>query len=306
MELSSASLKTNTDDAGECSSSGAATAEKVTNGMSERDICISIFRSQGVLDRILARQDLDASENTDLVNGNYCSKFCKVCEKLENTAKLLICDNCEDAFHKFCCNPVVKRIPVGEWLCKSCLKKKRKIMNKKSTSSAIHISTEIGRNGTASEDEVGSLEFMFTDTEPYISNVRIGDEFQADVPRWSGPIDDASDLIGDPLEMDSSNNVAMPEQNPTRDFKFNPIGNWLQCQQVIEGTGQDHDETICGKWRRAPLFEVQTDNWECFRCVLWNPAQADCSVPQELETVEVMRQLKYIEMLGPRLGDKRR
>lgn len=31
---------------------------------------------------------------------------------------------------------------------------------------------------------------------------------------------------------------------------------------------------------RAPLFEVQTDKWECFRCVLWNPAHADCAVPQ--------------------------
>lgn len=31
---------------------------------------------------------------------------------------------------------------------------------------------------------------------------------------------------------------------------------------------------------RAPLFEVQTDDWECFRSVLWDPAHADCAVPQ--------------------------
>lgn len=31
---------------------------------------------------------------------------------------------------------------------------------------------------------------------------------------------------------------------------------------------------------RAPLFEVQTDNWECFCAIPWDPAHADCAVPQ--------------------------
>lgn len=31
---------------------------------------------------------------------------------------------------------------------------------------------------------------------------------------------------------------------------------------------------------RAPLFESQTDDWECFRAVLWDPFHADCAVPQ--------------------------
>lgn len=31
---------------------------------------------------------------------------------------------------------------------------------------------------------------------------------------------------------------------------------------------------------RAPLHEVQTDEWECFCCVHWDPAHADCAVPQ--------------------------
>ncbi|TYJ31384.1 hypothetical protein E1A91_A06G194600v1 [Gossypium mustelinum] len=57
---------------------------------------------------------------------------------------------------------------------------------------------------------------------------------------------------------------------------------------------------------KAPLLEVQTDNWECFCCVQWDPSLADCSVPQELETEEVLKQLKYLEMLRPRLSADRR
>ncbi|KAG6735793.1 hypothetical protein POTOM_061541 [Populus tomentosa] len=44
-------------------------------------------------------------------------------------------------------------------------------------------------------------------------------------------------------------------------------------------------------------FEVQTAVWECFCCVFWDPIHADCAAPQELETDEVMKQIKYIQMV---------
>jgi hypothetical protein len=31
---------------------------------------------------------------------------------------------------------------------------------------------------------------------------------------------------------------------------------------------------------RAPLNVVQSDDWDCFCCLLWDPAHADCAVPQ--------------------------
>ncbi|KAI3447329.1 hypothetical protein Pfo_003994 [Paulownia fortunei] len=308
LELSSASLKFDMDDAGECSSSGALIPEKAPEEISARDICISILRSQGRLDKVWTRQDRASTENTGVISDNYCSKSCKVCEHMESTLNMLICDNCEDAFHISCYNPHITILPVGEWHCSSCLKKKHKILKDKSISNSVNISTEIGRNRySTSEGELGSLEFMFRDTEPYMSSVRIGDEFQADVPDWGGPIDEECDLIvGDTLEIDPSINVDKQERVSIKPLKLSSIGNWLQCREVIEGIGEGADRTICAKWRRAPLFEVQTDDWECFRCVLWDPAHADCAVPQELDTEEVMKQLKYIEMLRPRLASKRR
>jgi hypothetical protein len=31
---------------------------------------------------------------------------------------------------------------------------------------------------------------------------------------------------------------------------------------------------------RAPLNVVQSDDWDCSCCLLWDPARADCAVPQ--------------------------
>ncbi|XP_071680768.1 uncharacterized protein [Lolium perenne] len=82
-----------------------------------------------------------------------------------------------------------------------------------------------------------------------------------------------------------------------REDKKSSIGNWIQCQEVLD-TG-----AICGKWRRAPLFVVQSSDWDCSCSVLWDPIHADCAVPQELATDEVLEQLKYINKLKNRLDN---
>lgn len=192
LELSSAALKVHTDDAGECSSSAALIAQKAPAEISERDICISILRSYGVLNRVGIRRDRSSKRNTGLSSNNYCSKSCKVCKLTESSKSMIICDNCDDAFHTYCYNPRITILPVSEWLCSSCLKKKHKILKDKSTSSnLVNTSSGSGRDrNLAPELDLGSLEFMLRDTEPYMSNARIGDEFQADVPDWNGPINE--------------------------------------------------------------------------------------------------------------------
>ncbi|CAL5333411.1 unnamed protein product [Camellia sinensis] len=51
----------------------------------------------------------------------------------------------------------------------------------------------------------------------------------------------------------------------------------------------------------APLFEVQTDNWECFHAILWDPAHADCAVPQLRPWLAAeKRKLDGAKNVGPR------
>lgn len=297
MELVSTSVKVEVDDTGECSSSSIQVMEDTVEDISGRDLCISILRSNGLLSSMAHAPE----EESDFRNDNNCFRLCKTCGSSESVLKMLICDHCEDAFHVSCCNHRMKKVSNDEWYCNSCLKKKHKIL--KETISK-KLANTLSRNGS-SKGESNSIALMLKDTEPYTTGVRIGKGFQAEVPEWSGPISDDTDAIGEPLEMDPSESFLMHERSANKPCRLSTIGNWLQCQQVIDGVGGVNG-VICGKWRRAPLFEVQTDDWECFCSILWDPTRADCAVPQELETGQVLKQLKYIEMLRPRLASKRR
>lgn len=155
-----------------------------------------------------------------------------------------------------------------------------------------------------SEDDMGLITHMLEDKKPFKSNVRVGSEFQAVVPEWNGPVIDETYSAGEPLEISVVENLH--DSHRKRPLMISSIGNWLQCREIVDRSREEVEETICGKWRRAPLFEVQTDEFECFDCILWDPYHADCAVAQELDTDEVMKQLKYIEMLRPRLAVKRR
>ncbi|KAK3221370.1 hypothetical protein Dsin_008395 [Dipteronia sinensis] len=302
IELVSASKKTEVDDAGECSSSSVIALEVMDKDLSEKDLCISILKSEGLLERFQPTHNCTSTKGTDSSNSR-CFRLCKICKFSETTLQMLICDNCEEAFHMSCCNPRVKEIPTDEWFCHLCSKKKHKILKEAAIRKSSNIITVVERYSNASsKGEFSPVELMLRDTEPYTTGVRIGKGFQADVPDWSGPINNDVDIMGETLELDPSESTNLHELNSKTRSKLCTIGNWLQCRQVIEGLGEGVDGTICGKWRRAPLFEVQTDDWECFCSVHWDPTHADCAVPQELETDQILKQLKYIEMLRPRLA----
>ncbi|XP_034403711.1 tyrosine-protein kinase BAZ1B isoform X2 [Cyclopterus lumpus] len=45
---------------------------------------------------------------------------CKVCRRKGDDEKLILCDECNKAFHLFCLRPALYGIPTGEWLCPAC------------------------------------------------------------------------------------------------------------------------------------------------------------------------------------------
>ncbi|KAG8450664.1 hypothetical protein GDO86_003079 [Hymenochirus boettgeri] len=60
---------------------------------------------------------LDACIKWDMSSENA---RCKVCRKKGEDDKLILCDECNKAFHLFCLRPVLLNIPDGEWLCPAC------------------------------------------------------------------------------------------------------------------------------------------------------------------------------------------
>ncbi|CAN8271118.1 unnamed protein product [Cochlearia groenlandica] len=242
-------------------------------------------RSDGLLvysRRKQREKPIGARVNGFLTDTDSCmSPFrqCKHCDKPGTGEKMLICDECEEAYHSSCCGVRMKEVPdIDDWLCPSCLKNK---------------SSKTKIKGRTSRQRKWRV------TETFVTKIRIGKEFQADVPEWSGPTMSDIYFAGEPLEIDQSEYL--------HDFKEAKNGkkrrfavSWLQCRE------EDTNGDICGKWRRAPRTEVQTKDWECSCCVFWDPLHADCAVPQELETSEILKQLKYIKMLRPRSDAKTR
>ncbi|XP_077238481.1 RING/FYVE/PHD zinc finger superfamily protein isoform X2 [Tasmannia lanceolata] len=305
MEHGSVFIKTEADEAAECSSSDIVTEEVFGKHLSEKELCEYIVRRELFgkrLKELCVSSRACAPVEIQAINGDALQS-CKICGLSENPLKMLICDLCEEAFHLSCCNPRVKKTQVDEWYCQPCMKKKPKPLLEIIGKSSNIMSEMSQYRKKALRGESGPISFMLKDQEPYTSGVRIGNAFQAEVPDWSGPISNDPDTFGEPLEMDLKEHVSLNGWNANQSSTHSSIGSWLQCREDIGEGGQ---EIVCGKWRRAPLFEVQTDNWDCFCSVLWDPIHSDCAVPQELGTDEVLMHLKYIQLLRPRLAGKKR
>ncbi|XP_017557453.1 tyrosine-protein kinase BAZ1B [Pygocentrus nattereri] len=61
---------------------------------------------------------LDACIKWDMSAENARCKVCR--KKVGEDDKLILCDECNKAFHLFCLRPALYRVPEGEWLCPAC------------------------------------------------------------------------------------------------------------------------------------------------------------------------------------------
>ncbi|KAJ9702209.1 hypothetical protein PVL29_004108 [Vitis rotundifolia] len=281
--------KTDFSDATQYPSSDVSDLDSSSEDHSVKHACISTLRSQELLEVL----GISGSSNS--------SQPCKLCGHSENILNMLICDNCEEAFHASCCNPRIKIVPIDEWFCHNCSKLKSKVSLEATFLKSHCISLE----RATSKFDLGPIAFMLKHPEKHKSRVRIGKAFQAEVPDWSGPISNGIDSVDEALEMDPPETISL-HLNTNKCPKLNIMANWLQCREVLhDGSRKWFRGTICGKWRRAPLFEIQTDDWDCSCSVRWDPTHSDCAVPQELGTDQVLAHLKSLELLKPRLAVRR-
>lgn len=288
----------------------------------EKEWCISVLEEYGLLGWFVSSGEYAAVGHPGVVGDGSFSLFCKICGFSEDSTTTLICDMCEEAFHMTCCSPKIKSVPIqDEWHCQYC-KKKRKRREKKCLIASKNSQSILHESGSKSEksaeDKADLFWRMLEDNQPYTTQVRIGKAFQADVPVWTGKVqDDAESLfLGEPLEMECAQQNLMSEVwsncwQPVQSFFPGLIENWIQCQNVIEKgvpcpPGRKAKDVICGKWRRAPLLEVQNDDWDCSCAVVWDPVHSDCAVPQELTTEEILWRLKATEMAKLQLNNKKR
>lgn len=281
MGLNATSMKVDGEESGKSSTSESTVAKLPRKFTSVKKLNISVLKSRGLLGRVLATA---ACASSEIMGDANCSLPCENCGSMENPSKMLICDLCEVAFHVSCSHPKVKkpRFDEGsEWYCQSCLSKIPKCVQK-------------GWDGKSSETHPENYGH-------YTSKARIGRYFQAEVPDWFGPISDDCNYFDEDVELGPPDTL-----NTWNASKPAVISNWLQCREVIYKDKNDDEGTVCGKWRRAPLFETQTDDWDCSCAVVWDTTHADCAVPQELETSIVLKHLKHVEKWRNLLAKKQK
>lgn len=186
MALVSDSLDTEMDNTGECSSSGVIGMDAASEDLTEKEFCVNILRSHGLLKGDTLTDNVVSVEGAVTIGNNYCSRSCKICGHLDSSVKMLLCDHCEDSYHPYCYNSRFKKLPIDEWFCHSCLSKRQKIL-KETIIKSPGINSEMRKCRTA-KDEMNPILLMLRDTEPYASGVRVGKGFQAAVPDWSNPV----------------------------------------------------------------------------------------------------------------------
>jgi hypothetical protein len=172
-------VSTEKKDVAECSSSNISLTEPIIELDSPRDMCIAILKKglkTGSRTRLTTEELTDSDANPLLA--------CNTCGGVEHLLKMLMCDSCEAAFHLSCCISAIGELPADEWFCKTCSLMKPKGLYGKLSEGKVKPSGNTNRRPQG----MSHIEFMLKDTEQYVSGARIGRDFQADVPEWSGPI----------------------------------------------------------------------------------------------------------------------
>ncbi|XP_074561773.1 uncharacterized protein LOC141818090 isoform X2 [Curcuma longa] len=237
VEITSTFSKIETNNTYECSTSDILELREFE---SARELCIYVLKKHRLLGNSHTR--ISHYDIGIMLNDNSeLSQKCKICGLFENPLKMLICDECNEAHHQSCCVPRLKQLPVDEWYCLPCFKKKPKHLVNKSSKAVGESSNQTNRKY--------SISFMLKDHKPYTTGVRIGKYFQADVADWSGPASNEDDYFDEPYKMDTDESVNLNVWNGREPQCRSNIGNWVQCKEVIYLDGCNKG-TICGKWRR--------------------------------------------------------
>ncbi|MQM01010.1 hypothetical protein Taro_033754, partial [Colocasia esculenta] len=213
------SLKnTEMDDDEECSLSSKAIVEPSVKHGSARDTCISALVS--------------CDQPGDHPNNSVCSS---VDEFFGNDTLCLSCKLCG-----------LRKLPVDDWYCQPCLWKKPKLLPETLSGKLFSIMSKKQRKKVL-QDKLGPILCMLEDTNPYTSGVRIGKDFQVEVPEWTGPLIDDDDYFDEPLELGPAECYSLNGWSIKRSSRPSSIGNWLQCRAMIKN---EDEGVVCGKWRR--------------------------------------------------------
>jgi hypothetical protein len=66
------------------------------------------------------RAEDEEPQDGDEDDDNDDDELCVVCSSGADSARMLLCDGCDDGYHLRCLKPKMDRIPTGSWFCPTC------------------------------------------------------------------------------------------------------------------------------------------------------------------------------------------
>ena len=82
----------------------------------------------------------------------------------------------------------MKKLPIDEWVCHSCMKENQKILKEKIIGCSSSITKKEVCRSSSVNGGLNPILLMLNDSGPSTCGVRVGKGFQAEVPEWSGPV----------------------------------------------------------------------------------------------------------------------
>lgn len=145
-------------------------AKLFANFSSTRDICIRMLRNHELL---LNRKG--ETNRTNNCQDEMRRLKCKSCDAIGYSTMMLICDNCEGPFHLKCSGVFSRKVLPDEWYCHPCSRKKRRGALPNMSLGSGKVMKRSAKHGRENSSKS-------------TSSIRIGEDFQAEVQEWFGPI----------------------------------------------------------------------------------------------------------------------
>ncbi|KAH9510396.1 Tyrosine-protein kinase baz1b [Bulinus truncatus] len=132
---------------------------------------------------------------------------CKICRKKGNDADLLLCDDCNQAFHMYCLRPALNELPTGDWFCQACKPQRQQFQVSESESEV----EEEEKEGACRECG-GKEKLIFCSKCPAAFHTQCHDPPMRHPPRGSWECTDCKNGISDRKRKKLSRKVA-PKRN---------------------------------------------------------------------------------------------
>eukprot|EP00039_Didymoeca_costata_P015572 m.267887 g.267887 ORF g.267887 m.267887 type:complete len:1345 (+) comp16251_c3_seq1:224-4258(+) len=219
---------------------------------------------------------------------------CQVCKKGTDPDKLLLCDKCDLGYHIYCLNPKLKKIPVGDWFCPTCVPAK-----KKSNSSKVEVEELVKSTDESSPEETSTDEAEDEDFQPRKKARKLTQKKGKQRPKRKAASDARVEMTKAARKMLDTSEEEESDKNGFESENFDPDSCGI-C-------GEPGDLVCCDMCARSCHLEcvglrrIPRGDWFCSKCekIIKGGKFGRRSSPDLELALEIVKELQKLEQCEP-------